>query len=1154
MKKKVLSVVLTATLAFSMTPSAAFAATDTEGHWGQAVLDEWEGYGIIRGYDDGTVRPDAAITRGEMATILDRVMGYQETAENDFSDLSEEDWCMDEMLRAVAAGVFHGDDPVEGEPATVRPNEPITREEAALVVSRVLDLDTENAPESTFPDSDAVSDWADDAVNAMAAAGYVNGYDDDGTFRPQGNITRAEALKILDNVFVNLYQTAGEYTGDVEGSAVVDSDGVVLKDMTISGDLIIAEGVADGHVELDNVTVEGRVIVRGGGENSVVIKGASKIAQLVVDRMAGAVRVAVEDAAEVADVVVSEATDGVRLEGKIGNLNVQGAASVVEVAGAVDEVSVADTAEDAKVTLLEGSEANAVASDAKTATIVIGGTVASVLVSGEGSQLTVSGTVTTVDVAGNDVVVKVEASATVEKVATSASGTKVEGEGEVEFVVAGEGSSDAAVSTEGTKVENNGSGDVAIEGGVVAPGETDTTPGGTTSGGGSTGGVVVPHTHTYVDGVCTANDGAYDPSWAQVSSAKQWNDAMDGDAKGIVVTADFTADAQLKVSRAVTINGNNHVVTAGSWNDANLTSKGDAALVSVTAGSNLVSIKNITLAGAQTVTSGDVKDFGHGLNVYESSNVTLNNVTLENNAAAGMVVASSTVNATGLHTSGNGWGGVNVDKASGANPSDAKFAFDETSTFGEVSEETPKLAVYSDKGGVTVNAPEGWAAVSVSGKTAWAKLFAGGYGAEEKPYLISNAEEMLAAGKVTEKKSYQLTSDIDMTGVEETFTDGYGVADIGYFYGDLNGANHSIKSEKGTDAIFLYAIGGTISNVSFEVNNQCAAYNAVDETFSNVTVSGSLEVDRNQGAFVTYAEPRGGQATLKFVDCVARVEMRGDGGESNYNAVFVGYAYGGSNKTSLEFINCVNEGNLTCGKAAMFLGNDCGVGVVTMAVSGCVNKGTIRSAYAGDNYIWNEYVAVGAHAQNTIILDGNQLTLTENGYKLNDQSVHVSVEGEGKGFFFGPVDESLALTLNDDGTFTIAEASNSDVAYYKVSMSLYALLVDASGTLEGGTMVVSISDQINDTNAGSYTTTMKRLSFVDEKWVDQYGSLATMTTEGSGDFARTCYTLDGVSYYYFGSEADTLATLNGAPKAPQTISLSAYDANGNLLCSVPLGK
>lgn len=424
--------------------------------------------------------------------------------------------------------------------------------------------------------------------------------------------------------------------------------------------------------------------------------------------------------------------------------------------------------------------------------------------------------------------------------------------------------------------------------------------------------------------------------------------------------------------------------------------------------------------------------------------------------------------------------------------------------------------------------------------------FTAGNGTETYPYLISNAAELVAAGLLQDSSNhFKLCADIDLTTVNSSETDGYVTGDIHYIYGELDGDNHTIKAKQ---SAILIAYEATIKNVSFIEATTAFVGNAYNTTFENVTVSGTMNVGNNMGAFVVYAEPGSGETTLTFNKCIANVQMTGGGAKNNYNAIFVGYAYGGGNKTTLNFNNCVNNGNLVCGKAAMFLGNNsANTGIVTINVNNCINNGKIQSTWTEEAYAWNHFVAVGADENTTVVLDGEQLNLSgETGY-----SGQVAVGQNGK-FQHGPDDATLALVQNENGTFTITEARTEGVAYYVVSMALYAKLLNPDGTLEGGTMVVRVSEEVEanvfiDSQA---TTTLKYLSFVDEDWVNDNAGNATMTTEGE----NTVYTLNDTSYYYFGSEEETTATLGGEPKAPQMISVSAYDAEGNLLCSASLSS
>ncbi|MEG2119872.1 MAG: hypothetical protein RRY53_05900, partial [Pseudoflavonifractor sp.] len=73
---------------------------------------------------------------------------------------------------------------------------------------------------------------------------------------------------------------------------------VTLKNMKISGDLIVAEGVAKGDFTMNNVQLTGKLIVRGGGENSIHITGKSKVGSVNVDCRNGNVRVEAANGAE----------------------------------------------------------------------------------------------------------------------------------------------------------------------------------------------------------------------------------------------------------------------------------------------------------------------------------------------------------------------------------------------------------------------------------------------------------------------------------------------------------------------------------------------------------------------------------------------------------------------------------------------------------------------------------------------------------------------------------------------------------------------------------------------------------------------------------------------------------------------------------------
>ena len=272
MKKKLLSIVLAAVMLLSLLPTAAFAAdgtfSDTNGHWAENAIETWASHGVLLG-DAGAFRPNAPITRAELAAVLNRVFGYTATTDAAFTDVPDGAWYAQDIAKLYAAGIMVGDGG-----GVMRPTANITREEAAVLIARAFSVAENAGNENPFPDAAEISGWASFLVDGMKAAGYISGYPN-GNFGPKDSITRAEVVTILNNMIDVFYNSPGEYDGVTARNVVVRSTGVTLKNATISGNLYIAEGVADGDVTLENVTVGGTTYIAGGGENSIHIVGGS---------------------------------------------------------------------------------------------------------------------------------------------------------------------------------------------------------------------------------------------------------------------------------------------------------------------------------------------------------------------------------------------------------------------------------------------------------------------------------------------------------------------------------------------------------------------------------------------------------------------------------------------------------------------------------------------------------------------------------------------------------------------------------------------------------------------------------------------------------------------------------------------------------------
>ncbi|WP_426252360.1 InlB B-repeat-containing protein [Paenibacillus pabuli] len=166
---------------------------DVEGHWAKEVIQQAALQGIVKGYLDGTFKPDASITRAEFTVMLMNTLHTEYTeATLSFTDRSNIGaWAQSAVARAVHAGFIQGDNN-----GAFRPNEAVTRAEMAVMIASALHLKTESNMSSTFVDDEQIPSWAKSAVAGLQKSGLLNGKGLN-TFAPKDNTTRAEAVKLL---------------------------------------------------------------------------------------------------------------------------------------------------------------------------------------------------------------------------------------------------------------------------------------------------------------------------------------------------------------------------------------------------------------------------------------------------------------------------------------------------------------------------------------------------------------------------------------------------------------------------------------------------------------------------------------------------------------------------------------------------------------------------------------------------------------------------------------------------------------------------------------------------------------------------------------------------------------------------------------------
>ena len=174
------------------------------------MLNGDDHFAYIIGRSDGLVHPDAPITRAEVTTIFFRLLDpavrdANLSYTNTFSDVNADLWCNTAISTMTKLGIVHG-----RTATTFDPNAFITRAEFAAIAAR-FDKSSVNQL-ANF--SDISGHWAALEISKAAANGWVNGYSD-GTFKPDRNITRAEAMALINRVLNRVPETVNDLLPDM---------------------------------------------------------------------------------------------------------------------------------------------------------------------------------------------------------------------------------------------------------------------------------------------------------------------------------------------------------------------------------------------------------------------------------------------------------------------------------------------------------------------------------------------------------------------------------------------------------------------------------------------------------------------------------------------------------------------------------------------------------------------------------------------------------------------------------------------------------------------------------------------------------------------------------------------------------------------------
>ena len=272
------------------------STSDYDNSWAKDVISHYIQRGVIIPDKDGNVEPRKAMTRVEVAILINKALNFTKTAEISYTDVTSADSFYKDLQIAKGMGYMIGG----GDKQPFRPNAPITRQEMSILVSRILELQLNIEAAKIFADFDKIpTDEAKGAIGAMAdpTVKVLEGIGN-GLFDPNADITRDQAYTMIyraEKIYLELQSGKRQYLSvdiiqkETFGNLSITknyhdvnvySQDVILQNIVIWGDLSIHRNIS-GNVALNNVTVKGNTYIYGG---DLIKIDNSKLNILTVDK------------------------------------------------------------------------------------------------------------------------------------------------------------------------------------------------------------------------------------------------------------------------------------------------------------------------------------------------------------------------------------------------------------------------------------------------------------------------------------------------------------------------------------------------------------------------------------------------------------------------------------------------------------------------------------------------------------------------------------------------------------------------------------------------------------------------------------------------------------------------------------------------------
>lgn len=296
--KRLLSMALVFALVFTLAiPATAFAATsfsDTRGHWAETYINKAVSEGIVNGYPDGKFKPDAAVSRAEFINMINKALGNTGSASVSFKDVPSFEWYYQAVAKAVSAAYTGGYDD-----GTFKPDAKISRQEAAVMIARFVPTYGNATSLSKFKDSSQIADWASASLSRVSGKGYIGAYDDgklhptDSLTRAQTAkiITDIIGKESIVTSSTTLSKDGASLSGKIYSNGVtiskdLDDGEATISNCVVLGTLTVQGGDDSGSIVIQNSRVANATVARSSDPVGLVLKGETTVNTLNAEKTA----------------------------------------------------------------------------------------------------------------------------------------------------------------------------------------------------------------------------------------------------------------------------------------------------------------------------------------------------------------------------------------------------------------------------------------------------------------------------------------------------------------------------------------------------------------------------------------------------------------------------------------------------------------------------------------------------------------------------------------------------------------------------------------------------------------------------------------------------------------------------------------------------